>query len=278
MLSDPKRSTALSIAPRTWPSSATSTTRVSSSPPAPRVTVAVSPSEAASMSRAAVLAPPPAHRDAGAGYVVAIQFHLPGVEARSNLQAQRRHRCRDGGRAADRPGGPIERGEEAISHRLDLTAPVASYLRTDDLIVFRPDLLPARVAHRRGLRRRVDYVGEQHRGEEAVELRLFHPKRLQEAPDVGHEVIHGEDVVVARQLEEGGPRGVLGDVAAFLDGFDLVPGAMDHESGDLDRREDVTDVRVVHRAGAGRRVPGARREPKQLAQRAHEALVAGERR
>src|SRR5215204_4266046 len=59
-----------------------------------------------------------------AAQVVAHHLELARVEARAQLEPQLPHGLRDRCRAADRPGGAVEGGEEAVAGALDLAAAV----------------------------------------------------------------------------------------------------------------------------------------------------------
>jgi hypothetical protein len=51
--------------------------------------------------------------------VVAAQLDLAGVQARADMQADAGQLVPDGGRAADPPAGPAERGQDAVTGRMD---------------------------------------------------------------------------------------------------------------------------------------------------------------
>ena len=72
------------------------------------------------------------------------------MQTGSKLQAERLHRRYQGLCTADRAGGAVKCGEEAIAGGAHLNAAVTAKYRADDLVVTFEQLLPRSVAHRRG--------------------------------------------------------------------------------------------------------------------------------
>ena len=68
---------------------------------------------------------------------------LARVHARAHVEPVVARRLGDRDRAAHRARGPVEGGQEAVAHRLDLAAAVARELRADDRLVLLQQLLPA---------------------------------------------------------------------------------------------------------------------------------------
>ena len=74
----------------------------------------------------------------------------------------------DRGRASDRAGGPVERREEAVAHRLHRAAAEARQLAPDRRLDRLEHVAPAAVAQLRRALGRVDDVGEHHRREDPL--------------------------------------------------------------------------------------------------------------
>ena len=62
------------------------------------------------------------HMDRQAGDRPALPFHLTGVQAGPDLDAEAGYRIADGACATDGPGRPVEGGEEAVAGGVDLHA------------------------------------------------------------------------------------------------------------------------------------------------------------
>src|SRR3954451_20659080 len=111
-------------------------------------------------------------RDAGADVdgepadVVADLFDLPGVKSGADREP-RVARVGDLQCAPYGAGGTVEGREEAVAERLDRAASPAVDASTDEVLVSVEELRPCVVAHPGGAFRRVDDVGEHHRGQRA---------------------------------------------------------------------------------------------------------------
>src|SRR5579864_8029772 len=144
------------------------------------------------------------------------ELALAGVEAGAHLDSEPAHALRDRARAADRPRRAVEAREEAVTGRVELLAAEAGELGTDDPVVVGDELFPPAVAELGCLLRRVDDVGEEHRGELSVDLDAL-PDLGEERLDLGEgalRVAQPREVVRPRQLDTTGERDPLRDVAA----------------------------------------------------------------
>src|SRR5206468_5668421 len=97
-------------------------------------------------------------------------------------QAERRHRLAELGRAADRPGRPVEGREEAVAGRVDRAAAEANELAAHELMVALEQLAPSAIAERGGALTGADDVGEEHGSEHAVGLALLPATRVPAFP------------------------------------------------------------------------------------------------
>src|SRR5512132_216553 len=94
---------------------------------------------------------------------------LPGVQACSDLDAQRAHPFEGRLGAPDRSCRTVESGQEAVPGRVDLGAAVPGEQRTDDRVMLlqyvAPSLSPEFGGHLSGC----DDIGEENSGEHALE-------------------------------------------------------------------------------------------------------------
>ena len=91
------------------------------------------------------------------------------IPARTRIPSVRARRLDVLG-AADGPGGSVERGQEAVTGRLDLAAAVADQRLAHRAVVGVEQLVPAAVAELSRRARGVDDVGEEDAGQHAVRL------------------------------------------------------------------------------------------------------------
>ena len=128
--------------------------------------------------------------------------------------------ARDRAGALDRPGWPIERREETVARRVHLSPAEALELRPHETVVSLDEVVPLAVAELDGLLRGADDVGEQHRREHAVDLRLLPrplvPDAVQELPDRLDDLVRVDPgrVVFPGQLDHLRTGNALGQVAA----------------------------------------------------------------
>src|SRR5688572_15785486 len=109
------------------------------------------------------------HREAS--NLAADLLALAGMHAGADVDAEWPHRIADPERATDGACRAVERGEEAIAGRVDLPPSVAVQLPSDQIVVGLQDFAPTAITQLRDPLRRADDVGEEHRGEKAVDLR-----------------------------------------------------------------------------------------------------------
>jgi hypothetical protein len=60
----------------------------------------------------------------------------------------------------------------------------------------------------------------------------------------GDVIVHDPGVIVAGQLDQLRAGDVFGDVSPMLDGDRAILGSVDHERGNVDRGQDVAQVRL----------------------------------
>jgi hypothetical protein len=107
--------------------------------------------------------------------VVAAMLDLAGVDAGSDLQAERPDRLLDRLRAADRSRRAIEGGQHAITGRLDLSATVPVQLTSNDSVVTVQKLRPMLVSQARSDLGGANDVGEQHSRQHPAGFRRREP-------------------------------------------------------------------------------------------------------
>src|SRR5262249_62426301 len=124
------------------------------------------------------------------------------MEPGSDLDPERTDAVADGAGAANRPRWSIERRQEAVPHRLDLSASMPFEFPPYDAVVRVEDRAPRTIAQRRGALGRADDGGEEHSGEHAGDLRN-RPAPREEPPELPEHrlgVAHSDDAVPAREL------------------------------------------------------------------------------
>jgi hypothetical protein len=114
-----------------------------------------------------------ADRDRDPADLAVDRFDLPRVQACSDLEPQRLHPFRDGLGAPNPTRRSAERREESVSRGIDLVPSVPGKHRADHRVMMLQELSPLSIAElgRRG--GRAHDVGEQNRGQHAVEPGLF---------------------------------------------------------------------------------------------------------
>ena len=88
--------------------------------------------------------------DCDAADVVADQLTFSGVEADAHLDPEVAHRVAGRAGASDRPRGSVERGQEAVAHRLHRPSAVALELAAHEPVVLSERVQPAAVSELRG--------------------------------------------------------------------------------------------------------------------------------
>ena len=138
---------------------------------------------------------------------------LAGVDAGADRDAGAARALGDAERAADRPRRPVEGGEEAVAHRLDLVAAVGGELGADERVVGVEQLAPRAVADLGRALGRADDVGEQD-GRQHPLGRAGGARAGDELLELVHErvgVVEEDDALAARQLDEAGAGHVVTD-------------------------------------------------------------------
>jgi hypothetical protein len=94
------------------------------------------------------------------------------VEPKTNLETERARRVADRDGARDRARRAVERGEEAVPRRAELSASEPAQLTTDEYVVLFEEVTPTTVAEIHGQLCRPDDVGEEDGREHPVERRM----------------------------------------------------------------------------------------------------------
>ena len=97
-------------------------------------------------------------------------FDLAGVDGGPHLEAQPADDVVEREGAAQRPGRCVEGGHDPVAGALDVLAHPSVHLRLRHLEVPVHKLAPGAIAHLGGLGGRLDDVGEQDRGQDAVRV------------------------------------------------------------------------------------------------------------
>ena len=93
---------------------------------------------------------------------------LARVDSGADLDAKRPQRLDDCGRAGDRLGGPVERGEKSIAGSVDFAAAKSLQLRSHGAVMGRDEVAPSSVTEADGQLSRADDVGEQNGGKDTL--------------------------------------------------------------------------------------------------------------
>src|SRR6188472_864549 len=99
------------------------------------------------------------------------QFNLAGMHAGPNYESDRPDGRSDRLRAANGAGGSVERREESVSSRVDLTTVEAAKLGADEITVTGEQPFPDFVAELGGTLGRADDVGKEHGREYPIDPR-----------------------------------------------------------------------------------------------------------
>ena len=111
--------------------------------------------------------------DGDAADVRSVQLDLARVDPCANLRTQGVHRVLDGERAAHGACRTVEDREEAVSGVVDLAPAVPPEQRTHTLIVGGDEFPPGTIPDPRDSLGRTDEIGEEHRGEDAIDVHLL---------------------------------------------------------------------------------------------------------
>jgi len=134
--------------------------------------------------------------------------------------------------------GAVERGEEAVACRVDLTPPESVQLCANERMMTLDQIRPGSVAKFRGLCGRADDVGEQDRREDRVRFRP-RPHALREGDDLLYQPLSEEEHRVgASDLHLAG----VGDALGYVGSFAVDDVAVEHERRYTDRGQHVPDV------------------------------------
>ena len=100
---------------------------------------------------------------------------FPGMQARTDGDAQLSDTVDDGAGATDRACRPVEDGEKAVAGGVDLAAAESRQLAPDDRVMTLQQLAPGAIPELERLSRRIDDVREQDGREHAVRLGVVPP-------------------------------------------------------------------------------------------------------
>lgn len=205
------------------------------------------------------------HRDATE--LVTDNLALAGVNPGADVETETSNGLDDRTRSAGGPGRTVERGEEPVTGRIDLTPAEAGEVLAHHAMVRFEEITPPPVAQRGGPFGGTNQVCEQHGGQDAVRLdgvTRTGEELLDLVQDRGG-ITQERRMIIAGQLDVPGPRNVLGQVTGIANVDRLVALAMEDKGGHTDRRRDVADVDLrVHacqrqcRSGAGTQAPVGR--------------------
>jgi hypothetical protein len=130
------------------------------------------------------------------------ELALAGVQPRTHLEPQLAHAFNELLCASDPSRRRIERREEAVASRVDLTAAGHGERSPEECMMPIDEIAPSAITEAREVRRRSDDVGEQHRGEHTPSDGHL----ARDAPCVPAFVLHGaEPPVHPTESPMGGP-------------------------------------------------------------------------
>jgi hypothetical protein len=214
------------------------------------------------------------------------RLYLAGVEPGTDLEAQRSNRVDDRSGASQSARGAVERRKEPVPRRIDLNSSVAPDQRADRIVMTLKQLPPRSVTQCGRPPRRSHDIGEEHRGEHAIERGLFSRDRPHEALHFVEEhfwfrVFDGE--VVAGEFH----IGRSGDPLRQETFADHVSGPLhevartgdrEHERRGLHAPEEGPDIDRAQRVMERERGGGGRCVPKVLRESFDESCLLSERR
>src|SRR5262249_21347403 len=190
-----------------------------------------------------------ARMDGDASDVLAHHLALTGMQSRTDVNPDLSHLVADRTRGAHSTRGPVEGREKSVTGRIDFAAAESIELSANNGMVTGEQLGPPMVAELSDASRRLDDVGEEIGGENAVGLwRRAHTRdELFDLSEDRIPVLRPPRVVRARELHEPRTRDLRRDVPTLFDLRIAVVGPMNDDRGHANRRQDVTDVDVgVH--------------------------------
>ena len=174
--------------------------------------------------------------DGNAAHLVADDFALASVETRAYTNSERFDAGRYGLGAAYGTCWAVEGGEEAIAGRVNFPAAEAGELASRKGVVLAEQLAPLPIPERGGSFRRTHDVGEEHRGQDSIDLDLVTAPR-EKLLDLVRDGIHVADpgcVVSAGKLDEARAADVRGKVAALFDMDDAIALPVEDERRHMD--------------------------------------------
>ena len=169
--------------------------------------------------------------DCNATDVITARLALAGVQAASNVDAQFRHAFSESGGAAKRTGRAVERGQEPVASVFYDATLEAGNFGAGDLIVPLEQFTPALVTELSGASGGIDDVGEQHRGQDAVDCVLvaLTGEELLDLTGDRLDVPHPRPVVDAVEFDQPCLWDLRGQLAPVLHRDHLVSTVQDRE-------------------------------------------------
>jgi hypothetical protein len=175
------------------------------------------------------------------------------VQSAPDIERECLNTLGDGLSGPDCASGSVERRQEAVTRRVDLSATAALQLSADDGVVTLQEVAPCAVAELDDACRGAHDVGEQDRGQ--------HPVRLRAVPHPGEELLHLVEyrvlvadvrkIVATGQLDIGCAGDGFGEVTPmFRSAIRIVP-ALNDQRRRLDRRQHMSNVGFPLRAKEG---------------------------
>ena len=151
-------------------------------------------------------------------HVVLEQLDFAGMKADPHRNVEPAQRGANGAGAMDRPGRPVEGGQETVTEGLHLSSAEPRKLAAHRLVVRVEQIAPTLVARRLRTFGRIDNVLKDHSREYSIDRRSRSRPRqklldLREHLVVGV-VVEKEEMICPRKLDQSGTRNARGQFAA----------------------------------------------------------------
>src|SRR5215467_4112522 len=212
--------------------------------------------------------------DGETGEIVAADFALSRVQARSHIDPEGLGGFGDGLGAMNGARRAVEAGQKTIPGRLDLLTAEAAQFVADCSVVRVQKGAPPLVAFRRGSLGGRDDVGEEYGGQNAVDLsrRSLPGEELGDLADHRLVVAIKEESIVAGYLDQASASNMSSEVACSL-GIGVA--VVQHQRRSLNKSEYATNVELaVDMEAQSTGHAWSRRRPAQPSQRSQDGLIA----
>src|SRR5579872_1578220 len=167
-------------------------------------------------------------------HVPVVGLDLAGVQAASDVNAQRMDSLGDRTSTTDCPSGSVESGKKPVAQRLDLAATVARQFASDRCMMRIEQIMPALVADLLGSRGRADDVREQHRCQHAMAFALRNRSGEELLDTVADLLREEKKMILSGQLDQSRIGNVLCNKTPALDGDERVVLAVNDKGGHAD--------------------------------------------